>query len=393
MRTYTVQPGDTPSSIAARDDMAGCPKCSVDLVRANSHKPTVVFPNGFITFKDLHAGEKLNVPAKWSSPEFNQRSPTYFAALPYMDGKTPSKLGVAAAGVLGDFGAFDTASVAASALAQLSDQQFVAAVEGVATLIDQSVREADSSSNPAIVAYAQAVHISTNAARQRNLELVAAIAMGDQAGATKARLDIQNDLLTAINSAQLALQAVYGTQQSPAPLPVPTPTPAPAPSLPKFTFPPAIVTAAQAVATAIASDPNFCAAVAQQGSAVNTAVHAFKAAYNAVALTNDWAPLPINTGNYEQATANVLTQVLGHAPPACAAKPTPSPLPSPPPFVVPVTPPQQQQAQGLSTGAVLGLGVLGAGVVGGAIYLATRAPSPSSRIKRFGPDWNEAEEE
>jgi hypothetical protein len=92
MKTYVVQPGDSPASIAAKPEMAGCPKCARDLVLiANPHKETVTFPNGFVTFKELHVGEVLNLPDKWFNGELDQMPPSYFAALPYADGVTPGK--------------------------------------------------------------------------------------------------------------------------------------------------------------------------------------------------------------------------------------------------------------------------------------------------------------
>ena len=92
MRTYVVQPGDSPARIAARDDMAGCEKCSVDLIRANAHKAAVRHPNGFLSFRELHVGETLWLPDKWFSGKLDELSPEYFAALPHPDGVTLPKV-------------------------------------------------------------------------------------------------------------------------------------------------------------------------------------------------------------------------------------------------------------------------------------------------------------
>ncbi len=95
VRVHEVQAGDSPASIAITH--AGCPKCSIDLIRANPHKPTVTYPNGYVTFKELRRGEKLNLPDKWWSKEFDELPSSYFAALPYADGVTPGKkIGVGA---------------------------------------------------------------------------------------------------------------------------------------------------------------------------------------------------------------------------------------------------------------------------------------------------------
>jgi len=88
-RTYVVQPGDSPASIAAVH--AGCPKCAADLPAVNPHKAVVVHPNGYRTFLELRVGEKLILPEKWWSKEFDELPPSYFAALPHPDGVTPGR--------------------------------------------------------------------------------------------------------------------------------------------------------------------------------------------------------------------------------------------------------------------------------------------------------------
>jgi len=372
MREYVVQPGDTPAGIASRPDMAGCPKCSRDLVAANPHKEAVIYPNGFVTFKDFRVGEKLNLPDKWFDGSLDNRPKAYFQALPHPDGVTMSSLGLAAAGVLGDFTKYDAANTTLGTLLAMNDQSFSNAVDALCTMIDQSAQEADKSSDPRIAAYAQAVHLSTNAARQRNQDLVKAIITGDQAAAAKARADVQNDLTTALSAAQLALQAVYGKSgsgggaQPPAPATPTTPTP----TIPQDT----LTAVAKAVTAAVAADPNYCASVSKVGSAMNTAIHAFKSTWNAA---NPGTPVPINTGTYEQATADALAKLLGSAPPACGAGGGAQPsFPG-----GDLTPPEP--SQGMSLGAILGLSVLGAGAVGGAIYWATK--EPSARVRRVRP--------
>ncbi len=89
MRNYVVQPGDSPAKIAIQ--FAGCPRCTIDLIRANAHKPAVRHPNGFLSFQDLSVGEKLVLPDKWFSKEFDELPPSYFAALPHPDGVTLHK--------------------------------------------------------------------------------------------------------------------------------------------------------------------------------------------------------------------------------------------------------------------------------------------------------------
>ena len=369
MREHVVRSYDSPARIAI--EYAGCPKCARDLVASNPHKEAVTFPNGFVTFKDLRPGERLNLPDKWFNGELDNRPKSYFAALPNPDGKTPSSLGLAeAAGILGDFTSFDSAVATITSLASMTPQSFSNAVDAACTMIDQSVREADKSPNPGVAAYAQAVHLSTNAARQANQGLVAALTSGDQATIAKARADIQANLATAVDAAKLALQAVYGGGAQPA-------APSSSPAVPQDT----LKAVAQAVAAAVAADPNYCAAVSQAGSAMNTAIHAFKSTWNAA---NPGTPVPINTGNYEQATADAVARVLGSAPPACGARGGTSP--SFPGGGSPIAPPQP--SDGMSFGTILGLSVLGAGAVGGAIYYATKEPPRRARRSRPRPKRN-----
>jgi len=358
MRSYVVRPGDSPAKIAI--EFAGCPKCAVDLVHANPHKGSVVYPNGFASFKSLVAGEKLNLPSKWFDGSLDMRPKAYFVALPYADGVTPSMLGAAAAGILGDYATLDQATMLVGTLSSMDDQSFAAAVPDTVTTIDASVKEAASGSNTVATASAEDVQNRTATALKRNTDLIAAITADDQTAATQARLDVQNSLSSAIASARVALQAFYGDAGE-QPLPASTDT-----------FPWDVSTTAQAAASAIGADPNYCQSVAQSGTLVNTTVHAFKTAWN----SSQTPAVPVDTGNYEQATATALTKALGApAPAACATHaPLPSTLPNalppqaPPPLVA-VKPPQKTE---LSTAAVASIGLIGAGALGGVVYLATR---------------------
>jgi len=324
--------------------MAGCPKCAIDIVRANPHKAAKRLPNGFVTFKDLREGEVLNLPEKWFSGELDTRPRAYFAALPHMDGVTPSSLGDAAAGVLADYAALDAANAKVSALAAMGDQGFGDAAENAANVVDASVSEIVGSGSPAVYAipYAQDVRKSTSKARARLPALSAAIVAGNSNDSFQVRSDVLHDLSDAMSSARLALQAFYGD--------VPAP-------------PTSVADAARAAVAAIVADPSYCTSVTHPGSSVNAAVHAFKTAWNSSGAN----PVPINTSNYEQATASALAQALGSAPTACAPHVTVSP-------VAPITPaaPVATASSGLSVGAMAGIGLLGAGVVGSAIYLTNR---------------------
>jgi len=361
VRPYTVQAGDSPAGLASTH--AGCPKCARDLVTANPHKPTVVYPNGFISFAEFRAGEKINLPTKWFDGTLDTRPAKYFAALPYADGVTPSTLGDAAVGILGDFSNLDAATTAVSVLDTLDDETFTHAADNAANLIDGAVSVADGDSAAASSRYARDTHTATAVARQRLVDMRAALDVGDQAGAKDARYDVRSALVSAVGSARLSLQAFYGGSTTPAPQP-------PSSNV--------LVSAAQAAANAIGADTSYCTSVASAGSAVNSAVHAFKTAWNA----SGQSPLPINTGNYEQSVANAIASLVGTAPPGCGSRATPSPQPQQPtpqpvnPNLVAVTVPTKQ---GLSRGEIFGLSLIGATAAGGAIYLATRKPRKRRR--------------
>lgn len=351
------------------DQHAGCPKCARDLVLANPHKESVRMPNGFLTFRDLRVGERLWLPDKWFSAEFERLPPAYFKSLPSADGVTPSTLGDAADGVLGDFAALDAAGAKLAALAGMTDAQFSAAAPGVGSAIDAANQEAYGSPNAAAAAHAKDAHDGTQWAWQRNGELATALAGGDANGAKAARLDIQNALTTALGNARLALEAYYAQ-------PPQAPASAAAPSS-AVSASPQLASAAQAVVAAIAADAGYCSSVARAGSAVNGAVHAFKLAWNA----EQAPPVPVGTGNYEQATADAVARVLGSAPRACGAGGHAPSLAA----MVPAA--SAPSATRLSPMAILGVGALAAGALAGMAYLArshhpARAARPHSRRRR-----------
>lgn len=108
---------------------------------------------------------------------------------------------------------------------------------------------------------------------------------------------------------------------------------------------PGLAIAAGAAFAALNSDPSYCTSVARSGTAVNTAVHNFKAAWN---VSNPSSPVPIGTGKYESVVATALSSALGgvNVPPGCGAAPgvAPPPIPPggsppPPPQVTPVPTP------------------------------------------------------
>lgn len=300
MRTYVVQAGDSPAKIAIA--FAGCPKCAVDLIPANPQKPAVRYPNGFVTFKALRVGETVALPDKWFNGELDRRPVAYFKALPHPNGVTPAK---GPTGVLGDYSTLETASLEVSAMASKANDAFTVAVDKTANLIEASVDEVISSSNPQLSAIGSTVKTATDQARAASLDLLSALQDGDDQAATAARLEVQNSLSTALGAAQIALESYY------------------------------------------AAEPTFDVDIGP--------------------ATIEPSPAP---------------------PPAPAPVPAPAPPPAPPPASAPAPAPAPVavvEEQGISRGALIGMGLLGAAAVGGSIYYVMKHP-PRRRIRRVRND-------
>jgi hypothetical protein len=341
--------------------MAGCPKCACELPRANPGRPTVTRPNGFVTFAELRVGETINLPDEWFHPARERLPSTYYRILPHHDGVTPGSLGDAP----GTFPDLDAAVTAVATLAALGDAAFTAAVGDAVANLEAAVKEAYASTTSAdATTKSRLVKDATHWAWQRNNELAAAIAANDRAAITRARLDIQNSLSTALGNARLAILA----HDPPA-------------STPSSSYAPELRAAAKVAAVTIAADPNYCTSVTHPGMPVNAAVHRFKLAWNA----SQSPKVPIGTSNYEVATTVALAQVNGSAPSACGAGQRPVPAPRPPP---PLTTKQKQKREeaisvpsesGWSLGTVvLGVAVAGA-VAGGIAYLVAKPSKPARR--------------
>jgi hypothetical protein len=193
MRIYVVRSGDSPASIAARDEHAGCPKCCADLVQANPHKETVVHPNGFVSFKELRVGEELVLPEKWFDGRLDLLPPAYFASLPYHDGVTPSAFGEAAAGVLRDFRALDLACEKLYELEGMSEEAFANNMDSVADAIDAAVQPA--------------------AGSQYACDAQEALDWAVSGAAT--RTEVCDGLAAALGYAQHAIRELYATMQPP----------------------------------------------------------------------------------------------------------------------------------------------------------------------------------
>lgn len=86
---------------------------------------------------------------------------------------------------------------------------------------------------------------------------------------------------------------------------------------------------AAAAAAALTMDAGYCTSVAKSGTAVNTAVHNFKAAWNSA---NPGQKVPIGTGKYEPVVAAALSSALGGipVPPGCGGAAAPAIAPQMP---------------------------------------------------------------
>ena len=177
--------------------MAGCPKCSIELPRVNAGKPSIVYPNGFRAFRDLRAGETIFLPDEWFHPARENLPPTYYKILPHHDGVTPGSLGDAP----GNFPELDVAVAAVAKLAALDDAAFTQAVGDASSKVDAAVRGSLDATR------AKAVTDATKWAWQRSRELASAIAANDRATITRARLEIQNALATALSAAAILARA------------------------------------------------------------------------------------------------------------------------------------------------------------------------------------------
>jgi hypothetical protein len=214
MRTYVVEAGDSPGSIAIK--FASCPKCSVDLVRCNDGKEIVTYPNGYVSFKELRAGEQLRLPEKWFEPRFELLPPAYFGSLPYADGVTPSPFGDLAPVVLRDFRALDVAANKLCALTTMDDATFASNMNDAADAINASVQPALASTTPSAVQYAQGARDALKWAIQCGQMFQMSLDMGATQFPAKARTDVQKALTTALGNAQYALKEMYATLQPPA---------------------------------------------------------------------------------------------------------------------------------------------------------------------------------
>jgi Putative peptidoglycan binding domain len=128
------------------------------------------------------------------------------------------------------------------------------------------------------------------------------------------------------------------------------PTAAAAAPAPLATPSSSLTTAARTCLTALSGDANYCTSVAKTGTAVNTAVHNFKAAWNAA---NPGRAVPIGTGKYEISVAAALWSALGgqvDVPPGCTgAVPSAAPAAAPPPPMAQIP----QASSGSSTPAAV----------------------------------------
>jgi hypothetical protein len=203
------------------EEHAGCPKCaSFDLTRANGHKDTVAHRNGFVTFRDLRVGEELFLPEKWFDPAFaddNLYPPAYFASLPYADGVTPSPFGEMAPVILSHFRALDDAAEQVRDLDERDGVEFLSCAPRTAAEIIAAASPAFSSENADAGWHAQYAKDVADWAIKGAQALSADLALRSPEHFAGMRAEIQDALESALYSARLALQAMYGSLQPPTP--------------------------------------------------------------------------------------------------------------------------------------------------------------------------------
>ena len=361
-----VLPGDSPAAIAAR--LTGDPRRAVELVLVNAHKRRVAVPGG-MTFQSLRPGEMLLVPWSWRV--------SALAGLPK---------GVVGLGL--QLSTTDTgASLLATANGELSTAQGL-----LATLTAGN----GSSAGEVVTAYNTAIADFVNAAQQASAAASAAqnaiVAASTQGQSDPAAVAAQNDYngiqanIAAISNDQSAVSAITdpvtndpgaagaNDAQSQAQSAVNRAADAvnqatnwsqggnPSPG--NQTIPTTVVNDAQAVAAAIAADPNYCTTVGQNGSAVNVAVHNFKIDWNAAGLS---PTVPVGTGKFESITATAVSTALGIAGPAGCGGAPPAPPPAPSPSPSPTPAPTTASSSSM-TPWLIAAGVVAAAGIGYAVY-------------------------
>ncbi len=367
MRTYTVAANDSPASIAAR--FAGCPRCGSDLIGANPSKPAVTLPNGFRTFQSLRIGETINLPEAWFNGQHDALPAAYFARLPNADGVS--------------FGVGD------AAIAQgrwqpptYPEHHRHGAIRHVPIIEQVTWPTPGPFGCPDGTVYEPISKLCIPAPVQ--VEIAKAETIPPTQLPTTFRRVKGWEMPTPFN-------CPAGTVYEPiSKLCIPTYRPVENPMFlhrqrrsagvgadPLVTpTDDALTTAALDLASTLNGDPNYCASVAVDGTAVNSAVHNFKLAWNAAGGT----PVPVGTGNYEPSVSAALASVLGPTVPTfpgCPARGGTGPMPPQPP--IGPLPPAPKKDPGLSTAGMAGLALLAAGTVGGVVYLAS-----SKKKKRRG---------
>jgi len=399
MKTYQVVSGDSPAKIAAK--FAQCPKCAPDLLGANPGKPAVTLPNGFRTFTSLQIGEVINLPDAWFDGRHDALPPEYFKRLPSHTG-----VGLADGNLpLGPFGQCLPNQVLNPLDGRCYD---VSGIPGLHPLPSPDVytindtgglfhpsRDFDGTPFPQLpgggCAPGQALGNNGLCYRTAATAAADAAAMQKAAAWRHAKNPNGGHIETDIFMRGGAFNCPAGTVFEPISrlcIPANTSTfapnglltTAPAPTAfrrhffgvaadPLFPVPDdPLELSALNLSSVLNGDPNYCSSVAVNGSLVNQAVHDFKVEWN---KANPGNPVPIGTGNYEHIVAAALVSVVGPtvARPGCPDRgggvTPPGPQPTPPDPTKPAT----------SNASTIGLALLAAAGVGGAVLLATKKKS------------------
>src|SRR6516162_1344192 len=268
---YVVQRGDSPARTAQK--LTGTTRGMGQLLAANPHKVRALGLGGFETFQSISVGERLNVPRGWGGGSVSSVN-VEKQALATAAGNAPSA--DPDGSYHGSVVAYQTAGAVAAS--QLGPD------------IDSTYGAANTSSNTSLAT-------ALNATLQ-------AVNSGDGSSSNPASLSdaqtAQNYLSQMLSDYNAAILAAGGGGGGPGQN--------------------AVTTAANNAVAAINGDSNYCADVGKAGTSVNSAVHAFKAAWNAAGKT---PTLPYN-GQYDQTTQAAIISLGIVAPNACNAPPPPA---------------------------------------------------------------------
>ena len=298
MSTYTVQQGDSPSSIARKFSMP-----LADLLAANAQKPTTVV-SGVTTWQTLAVGENLSVPSGVGAAaavaiNAMNADPNYCKSV----GLPGSPVNIA----VHNFKKAWNTAFPLKPLPVGTGKYEVTVAAALASIVGNA--------DPSAVVYAPSACVP----HQRPTYSEPMHGVSDAPVGGSATGLPGNTITGGFNSPIPAGGSAKGEPDNTITGGFNTPSAAPPPDPPAISATPqgpspaalvatgTLVSIAATAAGALSADPNYCKSVGQPGSPVNKAVHDFKKAWNAA---NPGNTVPVGTGKYEAAVATALMSVL-----------------------------------------------------------------------------------